>query len=79
MGQCNIGNIKSPGQRHVVFKTWQALGRLGHNLGIREDLPGFVVTAYTRDVLPWFIGYIAVGVIQRNDVLHRRQKLKFAL
>jgi len=55
------------------------LSRLGHNLGVRKYLAGFVVTAYTGDILPRLIGHVTLGVIQHNDVLHRRQKLKFAL
>ncbi len=55
------------------------LSRLGHNLSIRKDLAGFVVTAYTGDVLPRLVGHVALRVIQHNDVLHWWQKLKLAL
>jgi hypothetical protein len=72
---------ESPKQRGMLHpKSGKALGRLGHNLRVREDLAGFVVAlAYARDILPWLIGYIAVCIIQRNYVLHLRQKLKLAL
>jgi len=55
------------------------LSRLGHYLGVRKDLAGFVVTAYTGNILPRLFGYITLSVIQRNDVLHWWQKLELAL
>ena len=55
------------------------LSRLGHYLGVGKYLAGFVVTAYTGDILPRLIGRVALSVIQHNDVLHWWQKLELAL
>jgi hypothetical protein len=55
------------------------LSRLGHYLGVRKDLAGFVVTAYTGNILPRLIGRVTLSVIQHNDVLDWRQKLELAL
>jgi hypothetical protein len=55
------------------------LSRLGHYLGVRKDLAGFVVTAYTGNILPRLFGHITLSVIQRNNVLHWWQKLELAL
>jgi hypothetical protein len=55
------------------------LSRLGHYLGVRKYLAGFVVTAYTGNILPRLIRRVALSVIQRNHVLDWRQKLKLAL
>ena len=55
------------------------LGRLGHDLSVREDLAGLVVAAHTGDVLPRLGRHVALRVVQHDDVLHRRQKLKLAL
>jgi len=55
------------------------LSRLGHYLGVRKDLAGFVVTAYTGDILPRLIRRVTLCVIQHYDVLHWWQKLELAL
>lgn len=63
----------------VAYSTMSRnpLGRLGHNLSVREYLAGFVIAPSTRDVFPWLVGHVAVRIVQRNDILDRRQKLKF--
>jgi hypothetical protein len=77
--------IKVPPHHVVIFKVrgYHAAAsnssRLGHYLGVRKDLAGFVVTAYTGNILPRLIGRITLSVIQRNNVLHWWQKLKLAL
>ncbi len=73
------GQVKSRKQsakRRSHTMSRNPLGRLGHNLSIREYLAGFIIAPYTRDVLPWLVGHVAVRVVQRNDVLDRRQELK---
>jgi hypothetical protein len=55
------------------------LSRLGHYLGVRKDLAGFVVTAYTGNIFPRLIGCVTLSVIQHNDILHWWQKLELAL
>jgi hypothetical protein len=75
--------IKVPPHHVVIFKVrgimLLLLSRLGHYLCVRKDLAGFVVTAYTGDILPRLIGRVALSVIQRNDILHWWQKLELAL
>jgi len=83
--QCETQKLRVP--HNIVISSrsgWGMLlllllGRLGHNLSVREDLAGFVVAAHTGDVLPRLIRHVTLSVIQHNDVLDRRQKLKLAL
>jgi len=63
----------------VIFKVqgiMLLLSRLGNYLGVRKDLAGFVVTAYTGNVLPRLLGHVTLSVIQHDDVLHWWQKLE---
>ena len=55
-----------------------SLGRLGHNLSIRKYLTRFVVAPSTRDILPRFVRHVTIRIVQRNDVLDWRQKLKLS-
>lgn len=76
--------IRVPPHHVVIFKVrgimlLSKLSRLGHYLGVRKDPAGFVVTAYTGNILPRLIGHVTLSVVQHNDVLHWWQKLELAL
>lgn len=75
--------IRVPPHHVVIFKVrgimLLLLSRLGHNLSVRKDLAGFVVTAYTGNILPRLIGHVTLSVIQRDNVLHWWQELELAL